>query len=224
MSGTRSTLCCVLAFVCALACASAGTAADNYQYRPVRSDETLARASVATMADLDNETGWRGGAARPDRAGAGSLCAGHAPGRSDLVVTGAARSVFRYRDLLRLETRSEVFASGRMLQADWRRTVVEPDLVSCLRADWTANGGTVISLRPLSLPRFAAHVAGWRALVDVRTTHGPVDVVADLVLCADGRREISLAQVAVGPDAATTAGMKESEVRLARSLILRLEV
>lgn len=223
MSRTRSALSCVLAFVCALACASVGTAADNYQYRPVRSDETLARASVATMADFDNETGWRGGAAPSDRAAAGSLCAAHTAKRSDLVVTGSARSVFRYRDLLRLETRSEVFASGRMLQADWRRSVALPDLVSCLRADWTASGGTVVSLVPLALPRFAAHVAGWRAHVDVETTHGLVDVVADLVLCADGRREISLAQIALRPDAATTAGMKGSEVRLARSLILRLE-
>jgi hypothetical protein len=58
----------------------------------------------------------------------------------DSVANGQARSVFQFRNLARLETRAEVFASGRMLETDWRRSVLDPHFAPCLAASLPAGG------------------------------------------------------------------------------------
>ena len=206
----------------ALALASVAQAANNYHFRLNRTDTMLARDSVANPADFTG-AGWRGGAMRPDRTDELGSCFGYNPKRADLVVTGQARSVFHYRELARLETRAQVFASGRMLETDWRRSVLDPHFAPCLAASLPA-GGKLMSLTQLQLPALALHTAGWRAVLQLNTNSGAVDVVADVVMCAEGRREITLAQTAVITDAGTAAGMRVGEVRLARSLISRLKV
>lgn len=222
MSSRRS----ALIATTALALASAAGAADNYQYRPDRSDTLLARASVAHLADLGTGAGWRGGATQPDRSHP-RTCLGYRPKRSDLIVTGDARSIFRYRNLMMLESRAQVFATAKMLETDWRRSALDPRIIACMRtglADLVRSGGTLVSLTKLPLPHFAAHTSGWRAVVAVTTSRGTVDVVADLVLCADERTEVSLVQMAIITDAGTAQGMRVAEIRLARSLISRFEV
>lgn len=74
------------------------------------------------------------------------------------------------------------------------------------------------------LPQLAARVAGWRVVVRTQSNGSPVDVVADLMLCAEGRRKISLVQTAVVRDAGTVAAMRTAEIRLARTPVTRLEV
>lgn len=222
MLNRRAALLLFAASLFALALASVARAANHYQYRLDRTDTTLARDSVANPADFTG-AGWRGGAMQPDRTDTFGSCFGYNPKRSDLVVTGRARSVFHYRDLARLETRAQVFASGRMLDTDWHRSVLDPHFAPCLAASLPL-GGKLMSLSELQLPAFAEHTAGWRAVLQLNTRSGAVAVVADVVMCAEGRREITVAQTAVMADAGTAAGMRIGEVRLARSLISRLEV
>lgn len=222
LSRRRAALLLFAASTLAFALASVARAANDYQYRLDRTDTTLARDSVANPADFTG-AGWRGGAMRPDRSDEFGTCFGYNPKHSDLVVTGVARSVFHYRRLARLETRAEVFATNRMLETNWRRSALDPNFAPCFAGSFPA-GGKLLSLTQLVLPRFAQHSAGWRAVLQVKTGSGAVDVVADVVMCAEGRTEITLAQTAVMTDVGTASGMRIGEVHLAQSLISRLKV
>jgi hypothetical protein len=207
-----------VALLVALAAAAVAAAADDYQYRFNRSDSVLARDSVAMRSDLSS-SGWRASSVEQG----GASCLGFGVKRSDLVVTGEARSAFEYRNVARLETRSEVFATSRMLNTDWQRSVGDSKFAPCVAAS-VGTAGRLMSLSQLQLPHLAAHTAGWRVVVRTQSNGTPVDVVADLVLCADGRREISLVQTTVVRDAGTVDAMRSAEIRLARALVTRLEV
>src|SRR6266480_2918024 len=106
----------------ALAAATAGLAGDGKeQIRFNAVDQAAARAVLIRRADLGS-SGWQGGPVKPDLS-TGPTCPNYHPKVSDLVVTGAAESIF-HRSVFQLGNIVEILQTRRMVRLDWQRTVL----------------------------------------------------------------------------------------------------
>jgi hypothetical protein len=188
------------------------------QVRLNPADQAAARAAVLRLRDLGS-SGWSGGAQRPNLAAAMS-CAGYTPKQSDLVLTGAAETRFS-RAGLAVQSVAQVLKTRAMVGRDWQRTVVEPRSFACLRTMLARSlrpGQRLVSFTKLAFPQLARFTAAYRALVDVAGGGAHVRVVADIVLVAKSRTEVTLS--VEGP-AAAKATLHSAELRLARLLLAR---
>ena len=197
---------------------AAGDGKEQIRLNPV--DQAAARAVVIRRSDLGT-SGWQGGPVKPDLSG--PSCPNYHPKLFDLVITGAAEADFR-RGGFAFGSAGEVLKTRRMVALDWRRSVLAPGAVSCLRTTMRNGLGTtakVISFAKLPFPRLATYVAFFRAAIGVPVQGRTVRLLADIVLVGRGRTELTLS--VVGPAAAKTA-ISAAERRLARSLISRARV
>jgi hypothetical protein len=109
-----------------------------------------------------------------------------------------------------------------MVARDWQRTVADPRAVTCLRAAVTkglVSGQRLASFRRLSFPHLARYATAYRAVVDVSVQGAHARAIADLVLVARSRTELTLmlaAPAAAGPSIAA------ADARLARGLLARV--
>src|SRR2546430_14281555 len=118
----------------ALATAAAVWAGDGkYQIRFNAADQAAARAVVIRASDLGS-SGWQGGRVKPSLSdlSSGLSCPNYHPKLSDLVITGAAGARYR-RSAFEFDSVSEVLKTRRMVVLDWRRSVLVPGALPCLR-------------------------------------------------------------------------------------------
>jgi hypothetical protein len=206
-------------FTGALATAPLVTAGDGKQQirlNPV--DQAAARAVVMRRADLGS-SGWQGGRVKPDLS-SGPTCTNFHPKVSDLVVTGAAESIF-HRSVFQLGNIVEILQTRRMVRLDWQRTVLAPGAIGCLRqtiAKGLGSNAKLISFAKAPFPRLSAYSARFRAVVSVQALGREARLVTDIVFVLRGRTEITL-NVA-GPASAKRA-LSAAETRLARVLVAR---
>jgi hypothetical protein len=209
-----------VALVIGLPAAAATSAPPNReQIRFNPADQAAARAAVLRRADLGSE-GWTGGTVKPDLSSTMS-CPGYNPKQSDLVLTGAAEADFHHAGI-GLQSIAQVLKTRSMVARDWKRTVVDPRALTCLRRmltkQLTANE-RLVSFRKLAFRPLARYTAAYRLLIAVRTQGQRVLVMVDVVLVGRSRTELTLT---VAAPFAARASISRAEVRLARGLLARV--
>jgi len=211
-----------VAFAFALAVAlavAAVAAADKEKIHYTAAGQVAARAAVITRADLGSAPGWAGGPTKPSP-GATLNCPGFQPKQSDLVLIGDAESQWKNGGLS-LDSEAQVLQSAKMVQLDWQRTVLAPQLESCLRTTFTRSlpsSATFVSLRRRVFPALTAYARAYRLVANVKTSSGTVAVFVDFVLIGSKQTEISLAVTAPLSGSGAVAA---AEVRLAKVLLAR---
>jgi hypothetical protein len=198
--------------------------ADKEQIHLTNAGQAAARAAVLTKADLGTAPGWTGGAKKPDLSST-PPCPGFRPKQSDLVVNGAAETVFK-QPAIQFDSEAQVLQTAHMVKLDWQRTVLAPQVLPCLRTAAAKSAGTsasVVSIRRMAFPHVATYTNAIRILLDVKTSASttPVKVFVDLVLVGKGRTEITLTTTA---PLLANAAVRAAEVRLARMLAGRIRV
>jgi hypothetical protein len=181
-------------------------------------DQAAARAVVIRRTDLGSSA-WVGGRVKPDLS-AGPSCPNYHPKVSDLVLTGAARTDFR-RSGFEFDSQAGVLKTRRMVALDWRRSVLAPGVVPCLRRT-IGNGlgpsAKVVSFAKLPFPHLATYTALFRGVISVQAQGKTVRVLTDLVVVGRSRTELTL--TIAGPASAKNA-ISAAERRLAQALITR---
>jgi hypothetical protein len=199
------------------AVAAASTPPNKERIRFNHADQAAARASVLRRGDLGS--GWAGGATKPDLSSSLS-CPGYKPKQSDLVLTGAAEADFRHTGI-QIQSIAQVLKTRSMVARDWKRTVVDPRAIACVRHMLTKgmkSNERLVSFRKLAFPRLATYTVAYRALVAVSTQGRRVLVAVDEVLFGRSRTELTLS---VAAPAAARGGLTQVDVRLARTLLAR---
>lgn len=195
-------------------------AADKEKVRLTKAGQAAARAVVLRRADLGAATGWSGGAKKPDLSQSMD-CAAYEPKQSDLVLVGAAQSVWKHTGL-ELESEAQVLQTPGMVRLDWQRSVLAPQVLPCMRsavAKGLRPSQRLVSVQRVSFPRVATYTRAYRALVDVPAATGTVRVLVDMVLVGRGRTEVTL--TATAPFVAAPV-VRSAEVRLAQLLAGRI--
>lgn len=190
----------------------------GYKIKFNRADQAAARAVVIRRSDLGSSS-WQGGPVKPDLS-AGPTCPNYHPKVSDLVITGAARTDFR-RSAFDFGSQAGVLKTRRMVRLDWRRSVLAPGVVSCLRRTTDATLGPnarVVSYAKLPFPRVAPYTALFRGVIQVQTQGQAVRLLTDLVVIGRKRTELTLS--VAGP-ASAKQEISAAELRLARVLVSR---
>ena len=202
------------AAVAALALAGAALA-DQWQIHRTAAGNAAAKRAVVVRADLGTASGWKGGFKTPDLSST-PPCGTFHPKQSDLVVIGAAASVWQHQGL-ELDSQADVLQTPAMVRTDWKRSVVDPRATACLRVSLAKELGTgakLVSFGTLAFPKVAAFARLFRGVVSVSGTKISVDVLA----LGKGRTEMELTTVA---PLAADAVVRIAERRLAEKLVAR---
>jgi len=197
--------------------ATASSPPNKEQVRFNKADQAAARAAVVRKADLGS--GWGGGATKPDTSSKMS-CPGYEPKQSDLVLTGAAETVWG-RSGVQLQSIAQVLESPAMVARDWQRTVVDPRALGCLRyilRQGLTSHERLVSFQRVAFPHLARYTRLYRAVIEVRAQGQKVRVLADFVLVGRRRTELTLSVTA---PAAVRASVSRLEVNLARAMLAR---
>jgi hypothetical protein len=204
----------------ALVSASSVFAGDGKQQIKLdKRDQAAARAVVLRRTDLGS-TAWEGGPVKPDLSSTPS-CPNFHPKVSDLVVTGAAETAFQ-RSSLEFSNVVEVLKTRRMVRLDWRRSVVPPGAVPCLRRT-LANGlppsARIVSFARVPFRHVGTRSARFRGVIRIDVFGRTARLVTDIVITFRSRTEITLN--AAGP-ASAARSISAAETRLARVLVSRV--
>lgn len=194
-------------------------AADNVTISLTAAGQAVARAAVLTRPDLGTAGGWTGGPKKPDLTS--TLPCQYQPKQSDLVVIGAAQSVWKNAGLM-FNSEAEVFQTPQMVRLDWQRTVLAPQMLPCLRTALSKQvgaSGRLVSFQRIAFPAIATYARAYRVVVDAKTATATVPVMVDILLVGRGRTEITL--VTTAPLVAQSV-VSAAELRLARLLASRI--
>ncbi len=201
------------------ALALAGTAlADREQVHVTKIGRRAARAAVLRHTDLPG-SGWKGKTKTP-KLGSGTGCPGFDPKQSDLTVVGGAETTWSRAGVV-IDSEAQVLKTPKMVQLDWKRTVVAPKVLPCLRHNvresLSANERlSWVSRMPLAhLPALGRL---YRTVIVVRTNGAKAPVMVDVLLLGKGRTEITLTTTALYESRKTVT---RQETRLARILLRR---
>jgi hypothetical protein len=210
----------LFALVAAMAVAATAGAAGApgvEQVHLTAGDQAKAKTAVVTRADLG--PGWTGGARKPSGPSTPSCGSWH-PKQSDLVLTGQAESAFKQPGF-EIDSEAQVLQTAKMVALDWQRTVVAPQILTCLRqkiAQAAAPGEKLVSVGRVAFPHVARYSGAVRVVIDVTVSGSTLRMRYDVILVGSGRTEITLAFTS--PEAAA-ATIGPAEVRLARLLAAR---
>jgi len=199
----------LVVFTAALALAGAAAAGttDHNQVKLTAADQAVAKKIVIKPSDLG--TGWSGGAVKPDLNDA-LVCANYHPKQSDLVLTGAAESKYAVTGA-QVDSVAQVFRTADMVATDWHRSVLNPQLVSCLRETLAGNltpSQTIASIGRIAFPQGHGILAReYRTVLNVTSSTGSTAKgIVDLIVFTRGRSELSL----------TTVGSYDQRASIAR--------
>ena len=196
-----------------------GAMADKEQIHLTAAGQKAARAAVLQRADLGAATGWTGGAKKPDLS-PGTGCANFNPKQSDLVLIGAAETVFKHTGV-EFDSEAQVLQTPAMVRLDWQRTVLSPQVLPCARSTFQKHltaSERLISVRRVAFPAVSAYTHAYRVIVAVTSGSVTIRIFVDLVLIGRGSTEITLTTTA--PLLAEPA-VRAAEVRVARILVAR---
>jgi hypothetical protein len=195
-------------------------AADDQKIRLSPVGQAAARAAVLRRTDLGRGSGWTGGAKKPALSST-PTCPNFRPKQSDLVLIGAAKTVWKDTGL-EFDSDAKVLKSPAMVRLDWQRTVLAPQVLPCLRmmiARQVGSSSRLVSFGRTDFPELGTYSRAYRALVDVTTAGTTVRVMADIVAVGRGSTEITL--VTSAPLAAASS-VVPAEIRLVRLLLARV--
>ena len=151
---------------------------------------------MVQKADLGSPSDWKGGPVKADISTMPG-CPNFHPKHSDLVLAGAA-AVSYVNAGITMRSDSEVFATAKMLQLDWQRTVRSPHFLACLRAharkNWTGNN-RFVSLRPLVIPQMTPDTTAFRLVLNVTRKGHSTLVALDTIALARGKTEVALSTI-----------------------------
>jgi hypothetical protein len=145
---------------------------------------------------------------------------GYQPKQSDLILTGAAESVWHSTGI-EFDSEAQVLATAGMVRLDWQRSVLAPQVLPCIRDGILKELPTsqrLVSFSQISFPQLAPYVRAYRVSLNLTTTTATVPLFIDIVLVGRGRTEITLTTTAAG--GANTA-VSDAEVRVATLLLGR---
>lgn len=221
--GTARRRCAVSVAAALATLAFVGTAgADREKIRLTTAGQQAARANVVTRADLGTAGVWKGGARKPSPDSTSS-CPGFDPKLSDLVINGEAETRWQSSGI-QIVSEADVLETERMLRLEWRRTVLAPQFLRCLRTGvrkQSTSTARLVSVEHIAFPKLARYTAAFRVLIDVKTATGKVRVMSDLVFFGAGRTGLSLL---VSAPLAASAVVRQAEVRLVTLLVSRIQL
>ena len=205
---------CVSAVAAGAAFAATG---EKEQVHLTNADQAAAKRAVALRSDLGSGN-WTGGFSKPDLSQSAG-CANFHPKQHDLVITGAAESDWSDQGL-QLDTQAQILKTSAMVAADWRRTILAPGAVACLRSRLLKQLGkvTFVSFRRVIFAPVATNAEAFLMLVDVTTNTGKVRVAVEFVAIAHGRTELTIVSVV---NNAVQKVVAQVDAQIARTLVAR---
>ena len=120
-----------------------------------------------------------------------------------------------------IDNEAQVLRTTGMVGRDWRRTVLAPQVLPCLRQGFVkafGSRGKLVSFSRAAFPHVATRTRAFRAVAKVKTSVGQLLLDIDFVAFAVGRNELTLE--ATGPKAARSS-LTHIETRWARLLASR---
>jgi hypothetical protein len=209
----------VVAVAGGVALVAAGVAlADKARIARTPAGNARARSEVLLRSDLGK--GWSGGFKKPDFS-SGLRCS-YKPKQSDLVVIGAAETMWDRPTTYEIGSEAQVLRTAAMVRRDWRRTVIAPQVLPCLRKTFTeivGSSGKVLSVRRVAFPHLTTYTRAFRFLATLGTGSSRERFESDFVALGAGRNEVSLTLTAAGGNA---SWLRTQELRLARVLAHRM--
>lgn len=205
---------CVSAVAAGAAFAATG---EKEQVHLTNADQAAAKRAVAMRSDLGSGN-WTGGFSKPNLSQSAG-CANFHPKQHDLVITGAAESDWSDQGL-QLDTQAQILKTRAMVAADWRRTILAPGAVPCLRSRLLKQLGkvTFVSFRRVIFAPVATNAEAFLMLVDVTTNTGKVRVAIEFVAVAHGRTELTIVSVV---NNAVQKVVAQVDTLIARALVAR---
>ena len=207
--------------VCVAAAAvPAAALADNPQLKPNAADQAAAKRAVVQLSDFRAGSGWKGGPTKGSSSG--SPKCSFDPKESDLVQTADALSSFTYKlPLLQIYSEATMYQTAHMAQLSWQRA--RPGLLGflrCLIRTSLPSNAKVVSVTPMSFPRFGSFVSAYRTIFDVIAGSTKLPMIIDVEFFGTGRTIFSLMQFSPydGADA-----VKAGETRLASAMSARAD-
>jgi hypothetical protein len=175
--------------------AAVGSASGEIAFRPklalTSTGNAAARAAVIHHPDFaaesDGAATWTGGFRKAQLSG-GVGCAAYDPKSSDLVLIGAARSLFQHTGIA-VESESQVYSTADMVRLDWERAIQSPNYLVCQRQSVERLKHTVVSVARLPYRIDAQYKSLVRVIL---RTPGKPDTIWDRLQLAKGRTEIGL--------------------------------
>ncbi len=217
--GTRTLTFALLAVLVAAPTALAGGGQE--QTHLTAAGQAAAKAAVMTLDDLNAPAGWTGGPQKPDLTPA-APCTGFDPKQSDLVRTGAAQSIFTDSSGISFDSEAQVLRSAEMLEKDWKRTVLAPQVPACLRERMVkqirASKRVYVDFGRVAFPHVTKRTAAFRVIYDERVGKTTVRRFTDLVFIGTTRTEIFIGTTA---PLSSVSYVFPAEVRLAGRLVQR---
>ena len=181
---------------------------------------TRARGEVLRRADLGK--GWSGGFTKPDLSS--TLPCKYHPKQSDLVLVGAANTIFDMPTTYEVASEAQVLRTPEMVRKDWKRSVIAPQVLPCLRQGfrrYLGSDGKLISVRRVAFPHLTTYTRAFRFLGKWKDGAGSIEI--DTVVMGSGRDEVSLTLTGTGKRASTLrATLRPAELHLARVLARRM--
>ena len=166
----------------------AALAADKQPIRFNAADQAAAKAVLVKANDLG--TGWQGGAKKPDL----TPDADCTFKRSDLVLTGAAKSEFKTQGAS-ITSESNILQTPAMVAAEWRRSFGSSSYMACARKvvmNSDAANVKFVSFKNVAFPKLAQYSTRYRMVADYGDAGNAVRVLVDVVVLGRNRTEISL--------------------------------
>ena len=193
----------------------AALAADTQPIRFNAADQAAAKAVTVKAADLHPV--WKGGARKPDLT-PDPECSYK---RSDLVLTGAAKSEFTMQGAS-ITSESNVLQTPAMVAAEWGRSFGSSSYMACARK-FVMNSDEpkvkFVSFKKIAFPKLAQYSTRYRMVADYGDAGSSVRLLVDVVMLGRGRTEISLI---LRVPYANRAAADLAERQLAKLLVSRI--
>jgi hypothetical protein len=193
----------------------AALAADKQPIRFNAGDQAAAKAVTLKAADLGPS--WKGGAKKPDL----TPDADCAYKRSDLVLTGAAKSEFKTPGAS-VTSESNVLQSAAMVGVEWRRSFANSTYMACARKivmNTEEAKVKFVSFKKIAFPTLAQYSARYRMVADYGEVGSSIRVLVDIIMLGRGRTEIALT---LSTPYADRAAADVAERQLAALLVSRI--
>ena len=207
------------AVVVALMAAATVSAGNPGKEKIARTAAGNARARAEVLRRSDFGKGWTGGFTKPDLSS--TLPCSYHPKQSDLVLIGAAETTWDKKTAFEIDSEAQVLRTAAMVRRDWKRTVVAPQVVPCLRQAFkkALTSKLPVAVSRIAFPQVATYTRAFRFVAKLTSGGKQVKIESDFVALGAGRDEVSLTITAVGR---TSASLRAEALRLARVLAHRM--
>jgi hypothetical protein len=209
----------VVAVVIALGGVAAVSAGNPGKETIARTAAGNARARAEVLRRSDFGKGWSGGFTKPDLSA--KLPCSYQPKQSDLVLIGAAETSWDKKTAFEIDSEAQVLQTAAMVRRDWRRSVLAPQVLPCLREAFrkALTSKLPVTVRRIAFPRLTTYTRAYRFLAKLTAGGQTMTIESDFVALGAGRDEVSLTLTAVGR---TSASLRAEALRLARVLAHRM--